>query len=168
MKKFLSFFIVSVFLFNIGGYYLWYRLEQHCIQKEIQNKIREGMNDNAITLIILPADDETGICWIKPNKEFRYKSEMYDVIKIQSKQHKKFYYCINDTKEKHLITEFNKTHNAKKALEKKIKRIFTYNLFINCFSILKNQNSFNLTFTTINFLYNSNLVEIHSPPPKSI
>jgi predicted transcriptional regulator len=167
MRKYISIIILFIFLFNIGGYYLWFSVLQYHTQKEIEKEIEEGSKDEHITLIIVPVADEQGICWIKPNKEFRYKGELYDIVKIQHQHQKKYYYCLNDSKEKQLIADFNKTHNTKKESEKKLKRSFNYSFYLQRFSITKNVYPIDFAFAATTILYKPNTIDILSPPPKS-
>jgi len=167
MRKYIALLIVPVFLFNIGGYYLWFSVLQHNLQQEIGQEIREGIKDKDLTLITVPLNDEAGISWIKPNKEFRYKGEMYDVVKIQVQHQKKLYYCMNDSKEKQLLADFNKTHNTKKDSEKKLKRSFTYNFYFQQVTSVKNFSAIDIPFASIHILYKPGAIDIHSPPPKS-
>jgi hypothetical protein len=168
MRKYISIIVLFIFLFNIGGYYLWFSVIQNGLQKEIEKEIGEGGNDGDFSLIIVPEKGETGIVWIKPDKEFSYKGEMYDVVKIQMHDQKKYYYCLNDSKEKELIANFNKTANHKKETEKKLKRNFNYNFDFQGSCIAKNLYPVYLTINSTHFLYKSTTVDILSPPPKSL
>jgi hypothetical protein len=166
MKKLISIGILSIFLYNIGGYYLWFSILQSNIQNEIEEEIEAGSKSEDLTLIIVTAEKDQEICWIKPNREFRYKGEMYDVVKIKNLPGKRYYYCFNDKKEKQLIAGFNKTHNAKKESEKRLKRNFNYSFYLHPTIATKNEYPIELTFSTILNFYTSNTIDIHSPPPK--
>ena len=101
---------------------------QYKIQKEVKQKIRKGLRDEDLSIIVVSVNDESEINWIKPQKEFRYKGEMYDVVNIKIENQKKYYYCIWDVKEKQLIANYNKTNNNKQNKER-IKRISNILLF---------------------------------------
>ena len=166
MRKYISIAVLFIFLFNIGGNYLWFSAAQYGIQQEIEKEIGDGSKDEDITLIIVAEKGEPGIAWIKPDKEFRFKGEMYDVVKIQIHDQKKYYYCLNDNKEKELIANFNKTSNTKKDSEKKLKQNFNYSLYLQRYPVTVNLYSINSTFPSIPVLYKSTFVDIHSPPPR--
>ncbi len=168
MRKLISITLVFTFLFNIGGYYLWFSVIQYGIQKEIRGEIAAGVKDEDLTLIVISDNEESEIIWIKPNKEFRYNGEMYDVVKIKDLPGKKQYYCINDTKEEQLIAAFDKTHNTKKESEKKVKRTFNYSFYLQPSIINKLVYPIGFTFPPINNFYTSSATEIHSPPPKLV
>ncbi len=127
LRKYLSVILLFFFLFNIGGYYLWFNYVKNNIQKEIRQEIRRGLSEKVLTLITVPVNDETGICWIKPGKEFTYRGKMYDVVKTSIFNNKKFYYCINDVKEKKLNHDFSKnTESNQKA--RKLLGNFTHHI----------------------------------------
>lgn len=139
---------------------------QYRIQKEIGKEIAAGIKDEDLTLIVIPDKGNSEITWTKPEKEFRYKGEMYDVVKTKNFPGKKHYYCINDRKEKQLIAGFDKTHNAKKESEKKLRRNFNYSYYLQPSTVTKHLYPIEFTFPTIHNFYTSNAGEIHSPPPK--
>jgi len=167
LRKYISVILISIFLFDIGGYYFWFCIWQNNIQKEIRQEIRNGLEEDDLVLIIAPINGESGISWIEPNKEFRYKGEMYDVVKIKIQNQNKYYYCIKDIKEKQLIASYNKNHNPKKEAGKKI-REFKYQYIPQQFSLTFSIYTSDLTSATIVFLYKSKIIDIHSPPPKSV
>ncbi len=167
MRKYFSILIVAAFLFNIEGSYIWFCVQQYSIKKEIRQEIRQGIKEEDLTLIIIPDNEETGICWLKPDKEFRYKDEMFDVVKIQIKHQKKYYYCLSDKKEKQLLAGYHKRNSTKKNAETKLKRTFVYNFDLQYASATTNFDFLDITFAGINDFYSSNAPDILSPPPKS-
>ena len=166
MKKLVSIGILFIFLFNIGGYYLWFSILQNNIQNQVEEKIEAGLKGEDLTLIIVAAEKAHEIYWIKPNREFRYKGEMLDVVKIKTVPGKKYYYCLNDKKEKQLMAGFNKTHKTKKESEKRLKRNFSFSFYLQAFIAVKNVYPIELSSGTIGDFYRSNTIDIHSPPPK--
>ncbi len=166
MRKYITLLIVPVFLFNIGGYYLWFSVLQYNIQQEVRLEIRKGLQEKDLTLISMPADNKAGFSWIKPGKELRYKGEMYDVVKMRVQNGNKIYYCLNDSKEKQLIAGFHKTHNTKKDSEKKMKRGFNYPFYFQEYTLIKSPSASNIPFANISVSYTSGAIDIHSPPPK--
>ena len=165
MRIYISTILILVILFNIGGYYLIFCAKQYIIQREIKQEIRKGLKDEDLSLIIVSNNDETGMCWTEPNKEFEYKGEMYDVVRIKINNQKRYYYCINDVKEKKLIVDFYKNHSSKKE-EKNIKRTLNDTYFAQQYYLMSHiiASDFHFKF---DFLYKSNFVEDLTPPPKS-
>ncbi|NPA67836.1 MAG: hypothetical protein GXO50_04415, partial [Chlorobi bacterium] len=114
MKKIVSAVFVFLFLFNIAGYYLWFGLQRYEIRKDVKTEIKKRMRlkKEALTLIIISEENKNEVLWIKIGKEFKYRGALYDVVSFEQKNGKKYYYCINDVKEKQLIEQFLKTHKT--------------------------------------------------------
>lgn len=167
MRKSVSILLMPILLFNLGGYYLWFSALQFKRQEEVRQEIRKGLKEEDLTLFVVPAEGESGLHWIKPDKEFRYKGEMYDVVKIKTFQQKKYCYCLNDSKEKQLITHFNRSHNSKRDTEKKLKSGFSYSSYFPQYTLARNQYAVDLDFTAPCIMYSPASVDILSPPPKS-
>lgn len=91
---------------------------------------------------------------------------MYDVVKIQIKDQKKYCYCISDKKEEKLIAGFHKRNNAKKNSDISLKRTFVYNITLQYAFTTRNFNYIAITFAGINNFYSPNAPDILSPPPK--
>ena len=166
MRKYTSLIILVIFLFNIGGYYLWFSILQKGIQSEVRHEIGEGLKDENLALVIVPLNDQGGISWIEQGKEFSYKGEMYDVVRIEIKNQDKYFFCIKDIKEKQLIAGYYKNHNSKKEADKKIKLAFNFQYFTQQFSLKIVVSKSDLDFPEMDLLYNSNFSDIHSPPPE--
>jgi len=153
-KKYFSAALLLFFLFNIGGYYFWFKIEQYQMQKNLKNEIRKGLRDEELSLII------------KPNKEFIYQGEMYDVVRIKVRGDEIHYYCINDQKEKQLIATFNKNHDSKNELEKKIKNSSIAKYFPQQSSFTMEEFSSSFAYGIIEINYKLGSISPPSPPPK--
>jgi hypothetical protein len=164
-RKYLSVIILMLFLFNIGGYYLWFSIVKSNIQKEVRQEIRKGLSEKDLTLITVPVNDEKGICWIKPGKEFTYQGKMYDVVKSKISDNKRLYYCIDDIKEKKLIAGFSKMNET----NQKARKLFVKFQNIN---VIQPETVFHINETSIHaycirsFNTKSNIEEVTIPPPK--
>ena len=167
LRKCLSTILLLFFLFNIGGYYLWFSFVKSSIQKEIRREIRQGLAEKDLTLIIVPVNDESGICWIKAGKEFTFRGEMFDVVKIKISDNKKIYYCINDVKEKKLIARFSKCNESNQKARKLLVN-FQYIYVIQPESYFHINETSNHDFGIKSFEAASIFEEVTIPPPKSI
>lgn len=165
MRKYISAILIVVILFNVAGCYLLFIAKQYIIQKEIKQEIRKGLKDEDLSLIIVSNNDDAGMCWTEPNKEFKYKGEMYDVVKIKIINQKIYYYCINDVKEEKLIAGFYKNHSSKKE-ERNIKRAYN-DLYIPQQYLLTSNIHPSHIQVRFDFLYKVNFVRDLAPPPKS-
>jgi hypothetical protein len=155
------------FLFNIGGYYLWFSYVKNNIQKEIRREIRLGLSEKDLTLISVPVNDESGICWIKPGKEFTFNGKMYDVVKITINNNRKIYYCIDDVKEKNLIAGFSKIPESNQKARKLLAG-FHYIYVIHPESFFHIIETANLDYCIKSFDTASSVKEVTIPPPKPV
>lgn len=128
--------------------------------------IRQRIKDEELSLIMVPAGKNGGISWITEGKEFRYKGEMFDVIRIENKLNKRYLYCIKDKKEKELLANYLKTTKSKKDSDKKQKRVLTERYFPHELNINKLYFTSQVQYVTIIFSLQSNCLIIPAPPPK--
>ncbi|MCX6232259.1 MAG: hypothetical protein NTZ33_12030 [Bacteroidetes bacterium] len=168
MRKYISYISLFIILFNIGGYYIWFSVQQFRIQREIEVSIIKELKDKDLILIEVANNQKSEIRWIEPDKEFDLNGEMYDVVRIKFQKDRISYYCINDVKEEELIAKFKNTHNKKKEIDKNIKYVFNFQFFQQQHSIINNKYSSDFIFPSLVLLYKSKSIEIKSPPPKFI
>lgn len=168
MRKLISILILIILIFNIGGYYFCFKILQYKIRCEIKNKILKNVKDQELCLIIINKDNKSDITWYENNKEFKYQGQMYDVVRIKNYNNEKCYYCINDKKEKQLLTNYYKNINLKKNIERKIKNIFNVKYVLRQCTLKNKSIIINRSFSEIVFIYKSNILDIFPPPPKNI
>ena len=80
------------------GFYLSFQIEQIRIKEEIKEKIISNLPENELVLIKIPSSDGKKITWVEDGKEFRYESNMFDVVKIKKGIDTTYYYCFCDVK----------------------------------------------------------------------
>jgi len=167
MRKTFPLILTFIFLFNIGGYFLWFSIVQMSIKERIEQKIKSGLKEEDLSLIIVPINNKSGIQWIIGGKEFRYQGEMYDVVHSKIKGRQKYYYCINDHKEKQLIANYTRTHNTKREADKKLKNAFSDRYFPDqCFRFNAVYPSV-IHYTLSDISFTSTIPKIPSPPPET-
>jgi len=100
--------MTSVFIFNLMGYWGVFFTIKYQIEDEIKSMIKQNVFNQQLYTFKLPIkfhkNATSGITWVKENKEFRYKNQMYDVVKRKFTRDSVYYYCINDKKEEKLFT----------------------------------------------------------------
>jgi len=136
------------------------------IKNEISREIRKGIKEEDLTRIVSTDKNDTSICWIKAGKEFKYLSEMYDVVKTKTFHHTKIFYCIRDSKENRLINGFSNSHKAKKEAERRLKRTFSNHFFSPLFHLSENNYATDFIFNTLNSHFETSKVITPSPPPR--
>lgn len=151
----------------MGGYYLWFRIEQSHIKNEIKKEVKEGLNNEDLVVITVPFNDESSIEWVEKDKEFIYHGEMYDVVKTRSDGRIKQYFCINDKKEEKLIADFCNKDNTHRKTENKAAKTFNHLFFskineLTLWDITKEKPS-----PCVSLIYTSACKEILNPPPES-
>ncbi len=166
MRKTLSILLLVTFIFNISGYYLCYVVFQYMIHQEMMQKIQNGLYDDELTCIIVPDNDNSSVSWTEPGKEFRYKEEMFDVIKMKIHNGQHIYYCINDKKEQQLIAAYSKTHQTKKETEKRNRKTFNFQFRPTLPGADKFASWAEICYPSIVSIFESNIPKIPFPPPE--
>ncbi len=166
MRKHFSYILLIIVLFFSIGYHLYFKYLQINIQQNIKLEIRKGIDEKDLSIIVVTSENEKEIEWIKKGKEFRYKGSMYDVVKTETLSNKKIYYCIDDIKERNLITNYtkqNRKNNKTLLLLKKIlsNKYFPENYLFNKSTVVKN-----ISFSKYQSLYKSRFDPPSPPPPK--
>jgi len=94
--------LTVVFLFNTIGLLMLFISERAILLSQAELRIHEASAENEI-LIVVDANQESGLVWVRDGKEFRYNDLMYDVIRTEKKGDKTFYYCLDDRKDSDLF-----------------------------------------------------------------
>ena len=158
--------LLLIFLFNLGGYYIWYAILQWDIRQEVRAEIKKGLKEKDLCLISLPLKDENTLHWEEKGKEFRFEGNLYDVVKTKVLLGKRIYYCINDKKERELIAHFQQSVQTKKEQEKRLRQSIDIQ-YLSPKSILISPHllSERLYFYYA-LIYRLHWIDIQSPPPK--
>ena len=166
MRKLILIFLVFIFLLGNGCYYMLFSILQYRMQNEIAQQISKGMKEEDLTLVIIPVKGESGLCWIKKGKEFRYDGQLYDVVYSKLNEHKIYYYCFNDQKEKQFIAVSHKMTDTKKQLDKKIKSTYSDRYIPREITLDNFTYPSLIKYILSNISLSSNNIKIPSPPPK--
>jgi hypothetical protein len=171
LKKTFSFVLLSIFLYNISGYYLAFTIQQTEI-KETVHKFFEGHKSNGLLLLKISPEEERNIVWTDHN-EFRLKDKLYDVAFREHHDNVLYVYCYNDSKEDHLFASLN-SHiknnmdnpvsgkNSKSILKNPLPDFLsgdTKNLF--SFFEFTSKKEFNKSFPLLSFS-----IDKPTPPPR--
>jgi len=144
---------------------MYFKYLQKNIHNEIKQEIRKGLNEKELSLIIVSVNNDRDIFWIKKGKEFRYKGAMYDIVKTKIKGRKKYYYCINDLKEKQLITSLLKNNRRNKTIVKLMKSL-SHDYLPENYSLQAAVYSTDFCFTQSTQFYSTRIIDVASPPPR--
>lgn len=170
MKKYLTFFILVLFLFNIFGYYVPYLLLRSEIHTEMRRKLEGTSEDKALTKLTFSLKGKSEkVEWKEEGKEFRYKDEMYDIVKTVMHKDSITYLCLRDEDEENLIYNFSKLIKDNLGNNSKSKNITVKELSKYHFN---NSNKIyipvkRLQFGSLeNIFYQSITIKAQLPPPK--
>lgn len=164
-KKPIAFLLLIIISFNIFGYYFCFHIIQSGIRREMQARIREGIDESELAIIAVLPGHEAAIKWIKPGKEFTYHGNLYDVVKLEIRNGKKIYHCINDTREEKLISAFSGRAEANQKARKIINSLSS-NYFAQIVSFFHFQKSVSRVFYDLYSNFIPNIREVSDPPPK--
>jgi hypothetical protein len=169
MKKIISFLLIFIFFYSIIGFYLNFELEQFRIKEEIKEKIIHNLPYNKLTLIKVSSVDKGNFTWTEYGKEFRFNSNMFDVVRIKIQGGKTYYYCFDDEKESNLFIHLDKlvkeqTDNSRSRTTQK-KQHITY--FFHETLLLQCPTKKPVYYFTSTSKFISICSEVLSPPPKA-
>lgn len=99
------------------GFWLCAHVYMCIIKDEISETLRENLYQDSVDIITVTntAAAKRDLSWTEQSKEFSYRGEMYDVIKIITSGDSTRYFCIKDTKETNLrysVDQHVKNENA--------------------------------------------------------
>ncbi|MDQ3047741.1 MAG: hypothetical protein M3R27_09355 [Bacteroidota bacterium] len=174
MKKAAVILLLGIFLFNLGGYFVAFKALEFQAKKEIKAQIKNGIPENEMIRIVINSSNSSELDWIKSDKEFRYKGEMYDIVRIEIKNSGTEYFCIQDKQEKILFANLedhirqhisdNKPLKNKTAKELKDHVLKVYSSEIKIALPLPGVSEFHYGFSKIRF--QSVALSIFCPPPE--
>jgi hypothetical protein len=172
MKKLISIVLLILFSFDFAGYFLLFSVLRSLIRYSVKEQIKRDLPSNELTCIIVNCGNE--IEW-KEKNEFRYRGELFDVVKsVKNADGTTGYYCLADKEETQLFRKNEelielKLNNNENTQQGKIvlihlsKLIFPVNFHV--FRILLNP--FGIKCYSIPNLYKSFLSDVDLPPPKN-
>lgn len=173
MRRIVSIVFLLVFLFNIAGYYPVFLIQQQLIRKEVRLAIQQKASIEELVCISVSKSDSKLLRWIKDD-EFVYKGNLYDIVWMEKESDRAIHYwCINDDKEKSLLSHFEKEVNKNtdsNGSDPKGENNFIKNPlkdYVITQNIVKNHLSETSLFYFIeNSNHSSPTINIITPPPK--
>jgi len=167
MRKPASLFFLVLFLFNLEGYYAWFTLVQFRAKEEMEQEIRRGAIENELVVIEIMPGDEERLHWEQPGREFKYKGEMYDVVRVSEKNGSIVYHCINDEKEDNLISAYHNMRSDRQTRQK-ISSSFSHKYIFEQEPFSPPFKTGEIMYTYILSLYMDIPCLIDSPPPENM
>lgn len=172
LKKLASILLILVFALGICGYYPVFRILQYRVRQEVKLRIKKKVPEDQLHTISPESDNE--LEWLRPDKEFRYKGDLYDIVRTETREGKIIYHCINDKEEKALFATLDEL--VKKEMDdksspqgntaKNLLKVF-FNLYHEVpTSPTAHFQSEPITFQYL-FPYTAPVKDLSTPPPES-
>ena len=108
MKLFSSLVLFFAFLLKMGGFYAILSIERHEIREKVEQKIIKSLKKSELICIVANSENSSKITWERPQKEFRFEGNLYDVAFVEVELGITYYYCLNDTDETKLTLKIDK------------------------------------------------------------
>lgn len=102
--------IVSLLLFQSAGMGLIYSLQLGAARHEVKQRLKHGVPEEDRVLLKIPLSleqTENDVFHRVHAGEFRYKGEMYDILKSESHGDTTWYVCIHDVKESGIFKQLD-------------------------------------------------------------
>lgn len=166
-NAFVALFLLGLMFFISSGQLVQFKVRQYHVKQGIKQRIKEGLPEEELDLVKIPLEWEKS--WSKDFKwieghEFRYKGEMYDVVRQEVHNNETWYYCIKDEKENELFAELEDLLEREMADEESDKS--TTSSFNLVFLPPKKINTTALYIcdNAVNFYTFTSITWAHSPP----
>jgi hypothetical protein len=119
LKKIISISLLFIFIFQLVGFYLVFKVQKKILKNEIFAFIanNEILLDTDTLLLHISKFEKSKI----EENEIRVNNKMYDIIKLEYKSDSVKITCINDSKEEKLFSDFQllTKHSKNKTDDKK-------------------------------------------------
>jgi hypothetical protein len=96
--------LIALCLLKIVGYFPVFKMKQWEIRKNIEFLIKNNTNNSELKHIAIPKTYP--LKWEREGREFWFEGNLYDIVRSEIKDSTTHYYCINDTKETELTTQY--------------------------------------------------------------
>lgn len=109
MARLSSISLLFLFLFNLLGGISLLLIQRNKRHEAVEAMIASEAFGHRLTHLHITAELQNEINWVEPEREFRYKGEMYDVVKMTPQEDGSIIYqCIEDKEETHLYSQMVK------------------------------------------------------------
>ena len=106
MARLSSISLLFLFLFNLIGGISLLLIQRHKRHEAVEAMIASEAYVHRLTQLHITADQNHEIHWVEADKEFRYRGEMYDVVRTETLSDGSIiFHCIPDHVETHLYGE---------------------------------------------------------------
>ncbi len=112
MRKLISFSLLLLFLWQIGGYLIEFQFESNRIRKEIKKLTKEAVPLNQLVHFQFTLKEINSLTWVKSH-EFRMHGHFYDVVWKKDLGNGKIEFkCVSDDQETQLFEKLDQYVSA--------------------------------------------------------
>ena len=108
LKTLLSLTLLFALLLKMGGFYAILSYERHEIRERMEQKLLNSLEKSELICIIENAKNLPKIAWERPEKEFSFEGNLYDVVYTENVLGTIHYYCLSDKDETKLEAKIDK------------------------------------------------------------
>jgi hypothetical protein len=108
VKTFLSLTLFFALLLKMGGFYAILSFEREEIREKVEQKIIKSLKKSELICIVADDKNSYKIEWERPEKEFRFEGNLYDVVYSENTLGVTYYYCLSDKDETKLEAKIDK------------------------------------------------------------
>ena len=91
--------LFSALLLKMGGFYAILSFQREEIREEMERKILKSIDKFELVCIIENAENLPKIAWERPEKEFSFEGNLYDIAYVEIVSGIRYYYCLSDEDE---------------------------------------------------------------------
>lgn len=103
----LAIFLALLISFNLAGIFLVFKIQQSQIRHDIKMKLKQGVPAEDLHKISFALSELHLIDWVRKDKEFKYRNQMYDVVRKEYDDKQVHFFCVNDTQETQLFVNLD-------------------------------------------------------------
>jgi hypothetical protein len=175
MKKPLSLVFLFLILLKIGGFVAILSVQREIVRESVIQEIAQNTITKELICIVATVQNASKIEWEEANKEFWFEGKLYDVVKIETKNGQRHYYCLADDAETDIVTTIkNLVQNGQEPLSQTMKGIIGWIFqqiispeivqlrFENYSAVIKTQSGFKHGYYIFDYLF-----KVIKPPQKS-
>ncbi len=92
----------------MGGFYAILSFEHEEIREKVEQKLIKSLNKSELVCVVDNDKNFPKIEWERPEKEFRFEGNLYDVVYKEKAFEVTYYYCLSDKDETILEAKIDK------------------------------------------------------------
>ena len=91
----------------MGGYFAYLSFEREQIREAVIHNLSGTLDKSDLICIVANAQNLAKIEWERPEKEFSFEGNFYDVVSVEVRDGLTYYYCFNDQAETRLAKKID-------------------------------------------------------------